>query len=87
MEILCKEKSGVVNKVCKILSGKTNRWDEVFGIALKAFPAKFDEYPLVFIDQNPVLVSINVKLVQRRTHLRGEGEIGCCALLFADDGS
>ena len=55
MEVHCEKKTGVMEKVCQILLGKTYRWDEVFCVTLKVVTSKSDENPLVLIER-PCLV-------------------------------
>ena len=59
----------------------------MFEVAGISFTSKLNEGLVVLVKKKPVFGSVNAELVQRRTHLRGEGKIGCGSLCFSDNDS
>ena len=87
MKVHPKERTHVRQNISEILFRKYRRGNEFLGVACEAFPAKFYECLLILIKDKGGFRAIDSKLMERRTHLRREGEIGCTAMLFRNDDS
>ena len=55
------------------------------GVALEFRAAKLEQGFVILVKNQAVLRPVDAKLMDRRAHLGGEGEIGSSSLLLADD--
>src|SRR5262245_20330674 len=87
VEVVSQESGDVLSQVPEVLSGKLQRRDELFEIALVSFPSQFNENLLILIEDETVARTVDTELVMRGAHLRREREIGRDATGFMNDDS
>src|SRR5437667_219511 len=85
MEVPCEESPCVPDHVPEILFRKYHWRDEILDVAREPPSSESDQRLMILIKNEAVFRAIDSKLMDRRTHLRREGEIGCGALLIAND--
>src|SRR5213594_3329050 len=70
-----------------MLLRENHRGNELLDVALEPPASKLDQCLLILINDKTVFRAIDTELMDRGTHLRREGEIGCGAFFFANDDS
>src|SRR5215472_3609272 len=85
MEVSSQKRFYVASQVIDMLSRKNYGRHKSLQVACKPPSAELDHRLLIVIKNKTILASINSKLVNRRTHLRGKSEISRSAIFFIDD--
>src|SRR2546427_554409 len=84
VKVSCQKSPQVPDGVSDVLFRKYHRRDELVDVARELPAAKLDQCLVILIENQTILGTIDTKLMDRGTYLRGEGEIGR-ALLFTNE--